>query len=129
VMDLADNDFRIIPAQPFLIDQLARLGVAYNLDGMYALFPRCSMRVVAAAEAGDFNEATRLQTQISLMLRYFRGLPYSGVGWAEVILSARGITGKTACAPAGRPSAEETAAILAEPIVHDMIEAEGPAAD
>ncbi len=127
VMDLADEGFRIIPAQPFLVDQLARLGVASNLDGIYALFPRCFMRIVAAVEAGEFDEAARQQAQLSAVLRHLRGLPYSGIGWAGVILTARGIPGKTACLPAGRPNTEETAAILAEPIIRDMIEAEGPA--
>ncbi|MEN6665755.1 MAG: dihydrodipicolinate synthase family protein [Phycisphaerae bacterium] len=120
IIDLLEDGFRIIPAQPFQIDTLVRLGVESNLDGIFSVFPRCALRVAAAAESGEIRQARRLQTQFSAMLNLLRTLPYSVFNAAAAILNDRGISGRGAALPAAAPDDAQRAALLAEPLVAEL---------
>jgi len=49
-MDRVGDAFRVVPAQPLLVDMLVRCGVRENLDGVFAILPGLAVSVVEAAE-------------------------------------------------------------------------------
>ncbi|MCE5277573.1 MAG: dihydrodipicolinate synthase family protein, partial [Planctomycetaceae bacterium] len=120
IIDLLEDGFRIIPAQPFQIDTMVRLGVESNLDGIFSVFPRCALRVAAAAESGEIRQARRLQAQFSAMLNLLRTLGYSVFNAAAAILNDRGISGRGAALPAAAPDDAQRAALLGEPLVAEL---------
>ena len=127
LFDVLPEDFRIIPAQPFLVDELVREGIESNLDGIYSVFPRCTMGIVAAAEAGDIETARRRQAQLTAALRHLRTRAYSVLGAATAILNHRGIGGRATCLPETLPDEAQAQALLAAPEIQAMLEAESAA--
>ena len=68
LINSVDDGFRVIPAQPLMIDLLVRGGVPDNLDGIYAVVPNLAASIAAAAEQGDYAEATKRQQQLASVL-------------------------------------------------------------
>ena len=57
LMDHVGDGFRVVPAQPTLVDMLVRCGVRDNLDGIFGILPALAVSVVEAAERGDYPMA------------------------------------------------------------------------
>jgi dihydrodipicolinate synthase/N-acetylneuraminate lyase len=110
----------VIPAQPHLTDQLIRLGVPENLDGVFGLIPRLTNELVSAAEAGDWNRAADKQRHLSGLLHAMRS---SGnvFGCAEALLRARGIACHITPAPFQSLPEEQAQQFLSLPIVQSLL--------
>jgi 4-hydroxy-tetrahydrodipicolinate synthase len=120
LMDRVEGRLRVIPAQPHLIDQLVRCGVADNLDGIFALAPHWAVGVVRAAERGDWPEAARQQRRLSALLQTV-AVKYPLFPACTAVLGARGIVGNVAPAPMRPLTAEQRAALLDEPVVRELL--------
>lgn len=124
LIDCIGSQLRVIPAQPHLVDQLIRVGVRDNLDGIFGIAPRLSIDIAQAAESGDWTKASQLQQKISQLLQLLRE-KYTVFAGCEVILNARGIPGRITCAPMQRLSNEARDGLLMEPVVQEILSTTG----
>ena len=60
--------FRIIIAQPTIVDALLREGICEHLDGMFAVAPVWTMSLVRAAQSGDWDLAAAYQRRLTRLL-------------------------------------------------------------
>ncbi len=121
LMDRVGDRLRVIPAQPFLVDQLVRLGVRDNLDGIFAVAPRWSQEIAQAAEAGDWPRAAERQARLTGFLNFLRDrLPLFPA--VTAILNAKGIAGSMAPAPMKPLTGEQKAALFADPLVASLLD-------
>jgi len=120
LVDRVGDRFRVIPAQPHLVDTIIRSGVRDNLDGIYGLAPRRSVAIAEAAEQGDWPEAARRQQWLSAFLEVV-AVKYPVFAACTAILNARGIAGNVAPAPIRPLTAEQRHALLDEPVVRELL--------
>jgi 4-hydroxy-tetrahydrodipicolinate synthase len=118
--DAVSPRLRVIPAQPHLVDELIRMGVPDNLDGVFGLAPGWTTKIAQAAEAEDWTAAAAWQKKLSDLLRLLRGR-YTVFGGCETIFNARGIEGRLAPAPLARLDGKQRAELLAEPLVEELM--------
>lgn len=119
LMELAPSNFRVIVAQADLIDVLLRHGVSEHLDGVFSLAPGWVKRIVTAAGADNWGQASAAQAKMSDLLRVLK--QYGVFPTFTVLLNARGIPGNYAPAPFRPLTEQATAAVLAEPIVRELL--------
>lgn len=115
LIDAAPRGFRIIPAQPCILDQLVRLGIKDNLDGIYGLVPELTAAILIAAENGRWEQAAHLQADMAALSKVLG--TYGVFPAATAILNARGIPGSVAPAPMQPLSAERRDQLLREPVL------------
>ena len=122
LIDSLDTPFRVIVAQPEMIDVVLRHGVTENLDGMYSVFPRWVTAMGRAAKAKRWDEAARLQQQMNAVRR---AMIEVGVwGSFTAIMNARGIPGRFAPRPIQMLNEVERSAFLAcDPVAMMLNEA------
>jgi 4-hydroxy-tetrahydrodipicolinate synthase len=120
LLDRVGDRFRVIPAQPHLIDMLIRCGVRDNLDGIYALAPRWAVGIAEAAEMGDWPLAARRQQRLSALLTLLT-TRYPLFPSCGAVLNARGIAGRVAPAPMRPLNPEQRARLLDEPMVKELL--------
>jgi len=113
--------FRIIPAQPHLIDQLIRIGVKDNLDGIFSVAPHLSIAIARAADDGDWTRASVLQGKLSQLLQLLRVKYEAVLAGCEVILNARGIKCRLTCAPMRQLTEVQRNQLLSEPLVQEVV--------
>jgi 4-hydroxy-tetrahydrodipicolinate synthase len=111
--------FRIIIAQPTIVDKLLREGIYEHLDGMFAVAPQWAMALVRAAESGDWELAAAYQQRICRLLDLIR--PMGVFPAVTAIMNARGIAGKSSPAPMRQLGADARAELLQEPIVQELL--------
>ncbi len=116
--DLTSDSFRVIIAQPDLIDVFIRHGFRDHLDGMYAVAPHWAMAIARHAAAGQWKEAARYQEMLSSLKRTL--LQY-GVAAFTAVLNAYGIPGNMAPRPTRSLTKEQRERLLAEPLVRQFI--------
>lgn len=109
------SDFRIIVAEPLLVDVLLKSGIEDHLDGMFALAPHWTVEIGKAAVAGDWERASAMQQ----LLARAQGLigKYGGGAAISALMNARGIPGHFAAAPYGLMTDFDYAKFEAEPVV------------
>lgn len=120
LMDRVDDRFRIIVANPFMVDMLVRFGVRQQLDGVYSVAPKWAVNIVEAAECGDWDMAARRQVRMTALRRLVPD-KYPVDPAFSVILNARGIPGNYGPAPMRRLSEEQRQRLLDEPIVRELV--------
>jgi len=120
LMDKVDSRFRVIVANPFLVDMLAKCGVREQLDGVYSVVPDWTVNIIRAAEAGRWDEAAAWQARLTAF-RSLVPVRYPVHPAFTVVLNERGIPGKFFSAPMRPLSEERRAALLAEPIVRELL--------
>lgn len=119
LMDRAPSGFRIVPAQAHLVDTLIRSGVTENLDGIFAIAPKWTVSIAAAAEAGDWPLAAKRQQRLSDLLTEAAKLPLFPA--CTAILNARGIPGNVAPAPMRSLTDAERESLLNSPVIRSLI--------
>lgn len=122
LIDRLGDRLRIIVAEPTLIDALLRHGVEQHLDGMFAIAPQWVGRLASAAQASDWEMAASYQRRITT-LRNLLNDEEGGMGVFTAMMNAREIPGSFASAPLGLLSDERRDALLAEPIMQELIRA------
>ena len=115
LMGAIPDRLRVIPAQPLLIDQLIRLGVEENLDGIYSIFPELTAKIVEAAEAGLWEQAESLTRDMSEILRVLG--KYGVIPACGSILNARGIVSTALPRPLELLDENQQAKLLDEPAI------------
>jgi dihydrodipicolinate synthase/N-acetylneuraminate lyase len=94
---VAGSGFRVIIAQPLLVDLLLRHGMNEHLDGLFAMFPHWVKQMKNAVREENWPTAAQL---VQSMDRALRRLVHYGVLPAmTVLLNARGISGSFAPKP------------------------------
>jgi 4-hydroxy-tetrahydrodipicolinate synthase len=122
LIDMAPPGFRVITAQADLLDVLLRHGVTQHIDGIFALAPDWTVGIARAASAGDWTSAATLQQKLSALLRVLRD--FGIFPSFTALLNARGIPGNYGPAPMRPLSDERRAALLAMPIVTELLAAD-----
>ncbi len=120
LIDRAYSDFRVIPAQPHLVDHLVRVGISANLDGIFGIAPDLSVAIVRSAEAGNWSRAAELQQLLSKLLNLLRD-KYTIYGGCEAILNARGIRCRLVPAPMQQLNEKQRNRLLEEPLVQRLL--------
>ena len=111
----ADSDFRVIVAQPLIVDVLMRHGMRQHLDGVFAMFPAWVKRMKAAVQTDDWESASRLsQTMGRAMPRLHH---YGVLSAMTTLLNVRGFPGSYAPRPYPRLDAEQQSRLLADPAI------------
>jgi len=118
--DKITRSWRIIPAQPYLVDFLIRCGFQENLDGLFAVFPRISAAIVAAARAGEWDKAASHQRSLAQLAELLT-TKYPLFPAATVLLNATGIAGNVAPAPLQPLEPAVAERFLAEPLVKQYL--------
>jgi hypothetical protein len=122
-LDLLGDSFRIIIADVYSMDMLARHGVPELLDGMWAAAPGWTVGVGDCSSKEDWAGATENTRKVSALKNL---LPGYGFGAFTVWMNARGIPGDFAPRPFTKVTGEEREKLLTEPIVQQLIK-EDPA--
>lgn len=114
------KDFRVIVAEPDLIDLCTAGGVHEQLDGMYAAAPAWTVGIGRAAAKGDLPEADRLQGKLT-------ELKFAMVGTGSImaaftaVMNARGIPGRFVPRPARMLSDTAREALLQSAPVRELL--------
>ena len=119
LMHQLDDSFRIIVAQVMQTDLLIRAGVREHLDGLYALFPSWTMRLVEAAKRGDWILAAEHQAVLSEFAREVL-TKYPIWSACTAILNARGVPGNMAPRPMQQLLPQQSEELLNNPLVRQM---------
>jgi 4-hydroxy-tetrahydrodipicolinate synthase len=119
LINSVDDGFRVIPAQPLMIDLLVRGGVRDNLDGIYAVVPNLAASIAAAAEQGNYAEATKRQQQLTSLLDLICN-KYPLFPACSAILQARDVPVRLYPIPLQPLSAEQTEQLLGEPALQGL---------
>jgi 4-hydroxy-tetrahydrodipicolinate synthase len=127
LMDRVPGGFRVVPAQPLLVDMLARCGVRENLDGIFSILPGLSTSIVAAVESGDFQLAAAAQNQLTELLMLIV-TAYPLFPACTAILNARGIPGKVHPVPMKSLDGGQLERLLGDPRVKKLLDEASPAA-
>lgn len=120
LMNSVDDGFRVIPAQPLMIDLLVRGGVCDNLDGIFAVVPNLATSIAIAAELADYAEATKRQQQLAAVLDLICN-KYPLLPACSAIMQARGVPVRVYPIPMEPLSAEQTEQLLAEPALQGLL--------
>jgi 4-hydroxy-tetrahydrodipicolinate synthase len=120
LMDHVQGDFRVVPAQPLIVDTLARCGIGENLDGIYSIVPGLSMSIVEAVARGDDKLAAAQQSKLTeLLMLIITAYPLFPA--CTALLNARGIPGKVHPHPMKSLSKEQMEKLLSDPRVSGLL--------
>jgi len=120
LMDRVGDTFRVVPAQPLLVDMLVRCGVRENLDGVFAILPGLAVSIVEAAEKGDHASAAARQSDLTEFLHLIVG-KYPLFPACTVVLNARGVPGRVHPVPMKTLDASQASKLLDEPLLRRLL--------
>ncbi|MBN1675461.1 MAG: dihydrodipicolinate synthase family protein [Kiritimatiellae bacterium] len=115
---LGDRPFRVIVAQPDLVDVLLRSGIREHLDGMWAICPGWTRALRQAAASGDWEAASRYQQKITHLRNRIGAM---GFGVFTELMNARGVPGRFAPRPHATLSGEQRQQLLQDPVVAELL--------
>lgn len=119
LMDAVPDRFRVIVAQPLLVDTLLKFGVGQHLDGLFALAPKWTHAMGTAADRGDWETAALYQRKIAQIALL---LPKYGVFAASTaMLNGQGTPGRCGPRPYQLLNEQATAQFLAESIITELL--------
>jgi 4-hydroxy-tetrahydrodipicolinate synthase len=121
---LRSSGFRVVMAQPLLLDVLLSVGVEQHLDGVFALAPAWAREVVEAIESNDMPRAADGVNRIGQFLDVL--VKYGVFPAAALLLNRLGVAGNSLPRPLARLSPEHREALLAEEIVQQLLEKRQP---
>jgi 4-hydroxy-tetrahydrodipicolinate synthase len=127
LMDRVGDGFRVVPAQPLIVDMLVRCGVKENLDGIYSILPGLSTSIVAAAERGDYQLAALQQSKLTELLMLIVTV-YPLFPACTAILNARGIPGKVHPLPMKSLDCGQRERLFGDPRLSKLLEETSSAA-
>lgn len=120
VIDSLGDQFRVIVAQPHLMDVLLRSGVSEHLDGVYILVPEWIEKMVVATEAEDWEELASVQRDLSGLLSFLRTFSAPLFATVSTLMNMRGIPGNFAPQPMRALTTHEHELLLEEPHVQKI---------
>ncbi|QDU09968.1 dihydrodipicolinate synthase family protein [Gimesia aquarii] len=120
VIDSLSEQFRVIVAQPHLMDVLLRSGVSEHLDGVYILVPEWIKKMVAATEAEDWVTLSTVQRDLSGLLSFLQSFSAPLFSTVTALMNMRGIPGNFAPRPMRALTAHEQVLLTEEPHVQKI---------
>jgi len=120
VLDAIGDEFRVIVAQPTLMDVLLRAGVREHLDGIYGVVPEWIAAMVTATEAEDWETLAAVQQDLSALLTLLQTFSAPLFSTVTALLNRRGIPGNFAPRPMRPITEAEEAALFELPLVKKM---------
>ena len=121
LMNCVDTKFRVIPAQPNMVDLLMRCGVRNNLDGVFAVVPDLATSIIDAANRNDYQLAAARQQRLSDFLQLIVS-KYPLFPACSAILNARGIPGKVHPSPMKSLESGQSEQLFNEPLVRELLD-------
>lgn len=116
---LSDADFRVIVAQPMLIDVLTRSGIREHLDGIYAVVPHWMQEIADLIEKQQWDTARQKVNRLANLLDVFRRC---GVFQSMTeLLNTMGVPGSFAPQPHAAFNETQRHAFCDEPVVQEVI--------
>lgn len=112
---VAGTNFRVIVAQPLIVDVLMRSGIRQHLDGVFAMFPAWVKRMKQAVASNDWDAAAALSQAMGRVMPVLH--KYGVMATMSAVLNARGIAGNYGPRPYSRLDAEQVQSLLAEPAI------------
>lgn len=109
------SSFRVIVAQPTLLDVLLREGVCEHLDGIYSIAPHLSRQIANEAMRNEWELARSCMTKLTSLLTTIQS--YGIFPSMTAILNWRGIPGCFAPRPFRLLSQDDQRQLLEEPAV------------
>ena len=121
IADAAGPDFRVVIAQPVLVDAFLRFGMMQHLDGMYAIAPQWAAAIAREAAGGNWAAAAEYQRRLNQL----RGLVgrYGAFQTMTAVLNTRGIAGNFSPRPYRPLTDTQRESLLAEPVVQSLLSA------
>lgn len=112
------RQFRVIVAQPLMIDTLIHEGIHEHLDGAWTIAPDWATKIGRLADAGQWEAAAQQQQQFSRLVKLFGqyGLPMM-----SVLLNARGIPGTYTPRPYRPLTRDVIERLMAEDVVRELL--------
>lgn len=86
-------DFRVIVAQPLLLDVLLRHGVSEHLDGVFGFAPHWMKEIRAAYHRQDWQTVSEVQQKFADLLSFLQSLSAPLFSSVSELLNQRGIPG------------------------------------
>jgi len=118
LIDRVDASFRVIVAEPDLVDVLLHHGIDNHLDGMWAVAPQWIVAIGRCAAEGDWPGAAAYQQQLSQL----RDLIVQGrLAVFTELMNARGIPGRFAPLPFRPLDAARRERLLDEPVLRKLV--------
>jgi 4-hydroxy-tetrahydrodipicolinate synthase len=118
LIDTLGDPFRVIVAQPMLVDVTLKAGIHEQLDGVYALAPALATNIGEFAARGDWPGAAAAQRKLTALLRFFHEYNFSVF---TTLLNARGIPGNYAPRPYAPLTPPEKKRVLASPEIRELL--------
>jgi len=120
-----ESNFRVIIAQPDLMDMLIRHGFYEQLDGMFTMAPEWVSAIGQCAAKGDWAGAARNQQNLSLLKQAL--LRHTLFPSFSAVMNFRGVPGNFAPRPYKTLTEAQRAELLKEPIVQQLVAGKTPA--
>jgi 4-hydroxy-tetrahydrodipicolinate synthase len=118
-MESCGHDFRVIVAQPMLLDTLIRHGIRDHLDGIFAVAPDWASAIVRHTEAGEHDKAAACQRDLIRLLTFIRRINVRGA-FTE-LMNARGVPGRFAPRPFHMLTPQQTESLHGNPAVKKLL--------
>ncbi len=112
--------FRVIPAEPQILDTLLKEKFGGHLDGIFAVAPHWVVAIAKAAKANDWSRAAYYQARLNSLLDLLR-TSRSVMGAFTVLMNSRGLPGSYHAAPYPSLTEQERAALLSSPATQDLL--------
>ena len=122
LIDAVSDSFRVIVAQPNLVDVLLHHGVCEHLDGVWAIMPKWTVAIGQCAARDDWAGAAKYQQQITAIRNL---IPKYGFAVFTNMMNARGIPGDFVPRPFRRLTPTQNEELLNKPIMKQLL-AEDP---
>ncbi|QDT90328.1 dihydrodipicolinate synthase family protein [Gimesia algae] len=121
VIDAVGEEFRVIVAQPNLMDVLLQAGVREHLDGIYIVVPEWIEAMVEATLAEDWNRLAQVQQDLSALLKLLTTFSAPLFSTVTTLMNLRGIPGNFAPQPMRPVTAAEREQLRAHPLVQKVL--------
>ncbi|MBT5072565.1 MAG: dihydrodipicolinate synthase family protein [Kordiimonadaceae bacterium] len=110
LIDAVDDEFRVIVAQPAIMDVILRHREIEQLDGMFAVYPQWVTAMGRAVQADNWQEVTKIQQKMNAVSKAM--IDASIFGGFTAIMNAKGILGKFAPRPMSMLDNDKRQALL-----------------
>ncbi|EAQ78751.1 dihydrodipicolinate synthase family protein [Blastopirellula marina] len=124
LLALQSDQFRVIIAQPTILDVLLKAGVREHLDGVFGFAPHWIRDMQTALGKRDWLAVTQIQNQFNELLAAMQSIDASIFSTTSELLNLRGIPGRMAPKPLRLLSPAEQERFRSLPIVQQALSSE-----
>lgn len=121
LMERDSDDFRVIVAQPLILDLLLQSGVREHLDGVFGFAPHWMKALIAATHSQNWEQVAAIQKDFAELLKFLQTISapiFSSVG---ELLNLRGVPGTMGPRPMRKLNPTEKDRIVQAPIIQKAL--------